>query len=268
MDRFFHSQTPTLLISEPNLSKRMATFLGCSTGRGYMEESDGYFFDHFGSKAIYLGENLPLKSILQHRLHIDVSPKPGVESRYAPRLSEGTTLKFQNQLLGYRLTSLLKVFGSDFNASGLSPEANAIANPLGKCIVDAPDLQAELVSLLTPYSEEQIAERLDDLGTLAVGAFLSLCHQGKTQILVGEIAAEVNRILIDRGEKLQYRPETAGRKLKKVGLPSRRLSAAGNGFVMDRATQVLLHEIAAAYGCVGLAEDNENLHCLLCEPKK
>jgi hypothetical protein len=30
---------------------------------------------------------------------------------------------------------------------------------------------------------------------LAVGAALTLCHQGKVQILVGEIAAEVNRVL-------------------------------------------------------------------------
>jgi hypothetical protein len=99
MDRLFYSQTPTLLISEPNLSKRMASFLGCITRRGYMEEKNGYSFDYFCSKAIYLGENLPLKSMLQHCVHIDASPTPGVETHYAPPLSEGMTLKFQDQLL-------------------------------------------------------------------------------------------------------------------------------------------------------------------------
>src|SRR5208337_4953251 len=88
MGRFFYTQTPTLLIFEPNLSKRMASFLGCTTRRGYMEEKDRYFFDHFCSKAIYLGENLPLKSMLQHCVHIDASPTPGVETHYAPPLSE------------------------------------------------------------------------------------------------------------------------------------------------------------------------------------
>jgi hypothetical protein len=56
--------------------------------------------------------------------------------------------------------------------------------------------------------------------------------------------------------------------LKKAGLLSRRMGAAGNGFQLDHATQVLLHEVAAAYGCVGLTENNENLHCTLCEQNK
>jgi len=150
----------------------------------------------------------------------------------------------------------------------LSPEANAIAYALGKCIVDAPGLQAELVSLLKPYSEQQIAERLDDLGTLAVGAALSLCHQGKTQILIGEIAAEINRILKVRGERLQYSAEKVGHRLKKAGLLNRRLGGAGNGFLLDHATQVLLHEVSAAHGCVGLTDDKENLHCSLCQQNK
>ena len=268
MGRFFYTQTPTLLIFEPNLSKRMASFLGCTTRRGYMEEKDRYFFDHFCSKAIYLGENLPLKSMLQHCVHIDASPTPGVETHYAPPLSEAMTLKFQNRLLDYRITSMFKVFRSDFNASGLSAETNAITNAMGKCIIDAPDLHAELVSLITPYSEQQIAERLDDLATLAVGAALSLCHQGKDRILVGEIVAKVNRIQKDRGERLQCGAEQVGRRLNKVGLPTRRLGPARMGLLMDHATQVLLHKIAADYGCAGLTDGEENLHCPLCEQNK
>ena len=54
----------------------------------------------------------------------------------------------------------------DFNASGLPPEANPIANALGSFIVDAPELQAELVSLLMPQARQQIAEHCGDLGTL------------------------------------------------------------------------------------------------------
>jgi hypothetical protein len=174
----------------------------------------------------------------------------------------------QNQLLGYRLRSLPEVVKSDFSVSGLSSEVNGIATALARCIVDAPDLRVQLVSLLTPYSEHQLAERRDSLGLLAVGAALSLNHQGKDQILVGEIAAEVNRRLTDRGERIQCSPEKVGHRLKKAGLLSRRLGAAGNGFVLDHATQVLIHEVAAAYGCGGLADDKENLHCPLCQQNK
>jgi hypothetical protein len=145
----------------------------------------------------------------------------------------------------------------------LSAETNAIATALGKCIVDAPEIQGEIVSLLEPHSEQQMAERRDSLVMLAVGAALSLCHQGKDQVRVSEIAAEVNRMLAARGERLLLSAERAGHLLKRAGLRTRRLSAAGNGLQMDRATQVLLHEVAAAYRCVGLT-DKENLHCPLC----
>ena len=127
---------------------------------------------------------------------------------------------------------------------------------------------SDLSFALVPQARHQIAERLDDLGTVTVGAALLLCHQGKDKILVGEIAAEVNRILRGRGERLHFSAENVGHKLKKIGLLSRRLGAVGNGFLLDHSTQVLLHEFAAVYGCVGLSEDEENLHCPLCEQTK
>jgi hypothetical protein len=264
---------PTLLISDPNLVKRMAVLLGSSTRRGYLAfrkvaGCPAFSFDYYCSKAIFLGEDSRMVSAMQPFLHINASLAPGVELHPAPPLSEKMTQNFQNQLLLYRATNLLHVYQAEFKASGLSSEVTSIANALGGCIVDAPALQAELVSLLTPYSRQQIEERLDDLGTLAVGAALSLCHQGKVQILVGEIAAEVNRVLKGRGERLQFSPEKVGHSLKKAGLLSRRMGAAGNGFQLDNATQVLLHKVAAAYGCVGLTENNQNLHCQLCNKNK
>ena len=144
---------------------------------------------------------------------------------------------------------------------------NGVLRPVGEG-VDAPDLRAKLVSLLMPQARQQLAERLDDLGTIAIAAALFLCHQGKDKILVGEIATEVNRIVRSRGERLQFSAEKVGHKLKKMGLLSRRLGGAGNGFLLDHATQVLLHEVAEVYGCVGLSEDEKNLHCPLCEQNK
>ena len=183
-------------------------------------------------------------------------------------MTEEMTQKMQNQLLRYRSEHLPGVSKLELCAANLSPDFNAIASALCECIVDAPDLQNNLVSLLTPYSEQQLAERLDELGTLAVGTALALCHQGKNQILINEIATEVNRVLKDRGERIQYSPEKVGHRLKKAGLLSRRVSAAGNGFFLDHATQVRIHEVAACYGCVGVADDMESLHCSLCQQKK
>ena len=264
---------PTLLIFEPNLSRRSAALLCSSTRRGYLAlrtvpGASRSAFDYYGPKAIYAGEDPPIRTMLQHCVHINALPASGAYSEHVAPMTEEMTHKMQNQLLRYRSDHLPEVSKLELHAAGLSPDFNAIASALCECIVDAPVLQEELVSLLTPYSDQQIAERLDDLGTLAVGAAFTLCHQDKDQILVGEITAELNRILKGRGEKLQYRPEKVGHSLKKAGLHSRRVSAAGNGFVLDHATRVRIHEVAANYGCVGLTDENENLRCPLCEQNK
>ncbi len=179
---------PTLIISEPDLSKRTAVFLSSSTCRGYLvprkiNRCPGYACDFYGAKAIYVGEDPSMNSMLQNFMHINASPTPGVESQPVMPMSHDMIQRVQNQLFLYRLTNLPAVVKSDFCASGLSAELNAIATALGKCIVDAPELQVELVSLLTPYSEQQLAERRDSLVMIAVGAALSLCHQGRIQVL-------------------------------------------------------------------------------------
>jgi hypothetical protein len=103
---------------------------------------------------------------------------------------------------------------------------------------------------------------------LTISAALNLCHQGKDQVLVGEIADEVNRIQKERGERLVYSPEKVGHRMRKAGILTRRLGAAGNGLLMDHATQAQLHEVASAYGCVGSSDDKENLHCPICQQNK
>lgn len=258
---------PTLLLSEPNLGKRLAPFLNCSTRHGFVTHTKEYNIDYFGSRAVYLSEDAAASS-LTYSVRINASETRRAELRLAQPISDERAQQFQNQLYWYRALNLRTVSKSDFNASGLPPEANAIANALGSCIVDAPELQAELVSLLMPQARQQIADHFDDLGALAVGAALSLCHKGKEKVLVGEIATEVNRVLLERGERLKYSPETVGHSLKKAGLLSRRLSGAGNGYVFDHATEVRLHEIAAGYGCVGLTDDKMTLKCPLCKQNK
>ena len=265
---------PTLLIVEPALSTRMAVLLGCSTGRGYLasfKTQSGQSsppLDYFGHKAIYLGEDLPPNSALRHYLRINASLAPAIESQCAVPLPAEMKQSLQNRLLRYRLQSLPAVIASDFNVSGLSPEVNAIAAALGRCIVDEPQLHAELVSLLSPYSEQQLTERRDSLGMLTISAALTLCHQGKDQVLVGEIAGEVNRIQKERRERLLYSPEKVGHRLRKAGLLTRRLGAAGNGLLMDHATQAQFHEVASAYGCAGSNDDKGNLHCPICQQNK
>jgi len=121
--------------------------------------------------------------------------------------------------------------------------------------------------LLTPVESQRQVDRATGLEAVTLEATLSLAHQGKAQVYVGEIAAELNQIMHARGECLRYSAETIGHCLKKIGLSTRRLGKGGKGLVMDLATTTRAHELAPAYG-VGLEPDENNLHCPLCTETK
>ena len=160
------------------------------------------------------------------------------------------------------------MYNSDFDASLLTSDTRAIANALGACIIESPGLQSKLISLLAPFESQRQADRSTSLEALTLEATLNLAHSGQGQILVNEIANEVNRIALARGERLQYSAETIGHKLKKIGLVTRRLGKAGKGLVMDLATMAGVHDLAAVYGGVGLEQDENNLNCPLCTENK
>jgi hypothetical protein len=164
----------------------------------------------------------------------------------------------------YRNKNMEKVRYLDFNPGGLSPEIHAMANALGSCIVDAPQLREELVSLIRPRDQEQIADRFDSVEAIVAGAALTLCHQDNDQLFVKEIAAEVNRVLKARGETLQFSAEKVGHKLRKLGLHTVRLSQAGNGLTLNQPSRIQIHKVAAAYQGEDSIEKDENLHCPLC----
>ena len=113
--------------------------------------------------------------------------------------------------------------------------------------MDAPQLQSELVTLVTPQNQQQIVDRSSSVEPIVAGVALAFCHQGKDEIDVKEIAAEVNRLLVARGETIQLSPEKVGHKLKKVGLLTRRWSQVGNGLILDQGTRIHIHEVAKAY---------------------
>jgi hypothetical protein len=257
--------TPTLLFYDPNITKQMATVLGSATSRGYMAGDANRYKDFYGPKAVYLGEEVSIDRIPRCSLQVRLQPTaPARATQHSLRQTEAVVQDLQNQLLRYRTKNLVRVYNSDFDASLLTSDTRAIANALGACIIDSPGLQSQLISLLTPVESQRQADRSTSLEALTMEATINLCHQSKAQILVGEIATEVNRIALAREERLHYSAETIGHRLKKIGPVTRRLGKAGKGLVIDLATMTRVHELATAYGGVGLDQDENNLHCPLC----
>jgi hypothetical protein len=254
----------TLLIAEQNLDARTATLLGNLTNRDFAVVEQGSRLDCVYAIAAYIGEDPAIKRI-QHSLCIDATVPALADRPVSGQVVPVTINAVRDLLLRYRTENLDRVRSLEFNSRGLSREGNAIANALGRCIVDAPQLQTELVALLRPPDQQQIADRSDGDDALVVGAALALAHQDKGEVFVKEIAAEVNRLLVARGETRQLSPEKVGHKLKKVGMFTRRLSQAGNGLTLDQATKMRLHEVAAAYRGEDSIPEGGNLHCPLCQ---
>jgi hypothetical protein len=253
----------TLLISEPNLDNRTAALLGNLTNRHFILVEERSYLYCAGSRAVYVGEESAIKKI-QHAIWVNVTTPPHVDPPIPSQSRPETISSLRDHLSKYRNRNLGNVRSLGFHPRGLSSETHAIANVLGSCVVDAPHLQSELVSLLRPQHAQHIADRSSSVEALAAGAALALFHKGKDEIYVKEIAAEVNRLLVVRGETMQLSPEKVGHKLKRVGLFTRRLSQAGNGLTLDQATRIRLHEVARAFQGEDSIPDTENLHCQLC----
>jgi hypothetical protein len=258
---------PTLLFYEPNLTKQKATFLGCSARRGYLLGRWNQYKDYYGSKAVYLGEDVPVGGKLQWSLQVNVAAMTAIGARTALPLTDSAVQTLQNQLLGYRFKNLIKVENSIFDARSLPADIRPIANALGACLVGSPKLQGELISLLAPQVEQRLMDRSSSLEGMTIEAILSLAHQGKSKLLAGEIATEVNCISKARGELLQFQPENIGHALRKLGLFTRRLGKDGRGLVVDQPTLIRVHELAQVHGA-GSDLDEKNLHCPLCLENK
>ena len=261
--------TPTVLFYDPNISKQIVTTLGCTSTRGYLINDGGGYRDFFGPKALYLGEEVSIDRIPRCSLQVRLQPTASARAtRHSLRVIEAVVQDLQNQLLRYRTKNLVRVYDSEFDASLLTSDTRAIANALGASIIDSPGLQSQLISLLTPAESQRQADRSTCLEAVTLEATLNLAHAGKAQILVAEVANEVNRIALARGERLHYSAETIGHRLKRIGLVTRRLGKAGKGLVIDLATMKQAHELAAGYGGAGLEQDDNNLHCPLCVENK
>ena len=241
--------------------------MGNLTNRGFILVDQGYLDPRPSPKAVYIGED-PTINRIQHSIYINVAAPPNAVPLIRHQGMQQTIDNLRSHLLQYRKRNLEQVRRLEFNPRGLSLETHAMANALGSCIVDEPELHAELVALLTPHDQQQIADRADSIEALVAGAALTLCHQGKDQVLVKEIAAEVNRVLEARGETTQLSPEKVGHTLRKIGLRTRRLGQAGNGLTLNHVTTVRVHQVATAYQMEDSIEEEGNLHCSLCAENK
>jgi hypothetical protein len=257
----------TILISEPNLNNQTAALLGNLTNRGFVIVEKRSYLKCHSSKAIYIGDDPTIKRI-QHPIYIDVTPALDAERGIRPEWVHRNIEYLPGHLAKYRDRNLAQAGRLEFHPTGVSPETGAIAKALGSCIVDSPALQAALVSILALRDRQRISERLDTVEAFVVEAVLALSKRGTEQLYAREIAVEVNRRGEARGELSKLSPEKVGHRLRRLGLPTRRLSQAGNGLVMDKETITRLQTLSAMYVVEDLLPDTDNPPLLASDRKE
>ena len=103
---------PTLLIREPQLSKRMALLLEASSQVGYLVASGRDVRQFFCAKSIYLGEQAQQSTLPRHSIHIRVNGNGLTPIRSLPANAQD----WQNELLCFRLLVHADVASSKFSS--------------------------------------------------------------------------------------------------------------------------------------------------------
>jgi hypothetical protein len=249
----------TVLISAPDLDNRTTTLLGNLTNPGFMIVDQRSYLRCSASRAIYLGEDAAIKKI-QHAIHINIATTNGAPPS-PPEWLPGYTRALPQYLEHYRKKNVDQVRQSTFNPSGVTSERAAMAKALGSCIVDAPELQQKLVTLLTTQDQQDCSQRSGTIDAVVIEAVLALCREGRARAFTSEIAGEANRLVELRGERSKLKPETVGRRLRQLGLRTHRLSLAGNGLTFDKPSVDLIERLGTMYVEEDLRVGTENLHC-------
>lgn len=170
--------------------------------------------------------------------------------------------KFQSRLLDYRLANAAKVLDADFDVPGLSRNLRIVAQTLGACIVDAPELQTRIAPLLEGQQELVSSQRWINPQCVALEALLAHCHrdQGPIRVGVGEIAATANSIFADRSETTKLEAKTMGNLLRELQFNPKR-DAGGYALRLTEDLRRQIHIRARDYQIV---EDQRDANCSFC----
>jgi hypothetical protein len=252
--------TPTLLIREPQLNKRMADLLRASAQRNCLTVVPRGVRNLYCAKAVYVRAYGDVAMLGPYIVRIELASKPDRVLRGERLPSREKVQELQNKLFTYRMFNNGGVARSDFDTA-FSSDTRAVARALGACIVGDRALQAELVPLLTSQ-DERLSKHTKSLEATVLEALLLHCHQQQSKSLVREITKTVNQIYEGRGERLKATVEEVGYKLKSLGLLTRRLGSSGRGLKFNEETQLLVHERAYAHHVISPDDQDEGcMHC-------
>lgn len=232
---------PTRLIGQP--SPRLDKVLGALQFSGFAVPK-GELRELAATTVVYVGEADLKSPFADVGFWFSVPPAIRLFSEQDERREASPINSLQNKLLAYRLRNFSKIALSDFDVPDFYGASREMARSLGRCIVDAPELQTKIINLLQPRNDADQVEGTTRLAAVVTEALVVCCHERKASVRVGEIAALANGILSRNGEFLRVNPKEVGAKLKKLGFRTTRLDSAGRGIYLLKEQCAQIHELA------------------------
>ncbi len=250
---------PTLLIN--HLSPSMLKALSASSyPRAYVPTREGVA-DLYCGKAVYAGTYL-VNDALDGAFHVHLASFNGKLPVINDLALRQLAADFQPLLLDYRMRCAAKVRDADFEVPGLRSELRILGRVLGSAIVDAPELQGNLVTILQDYQEEIRVEDLLEEQCIVVEALLSHshCEPSDHLVYVGQLADTSNGILKDRGSREKLEPKALGCILRKLGFTPKR-NAKGFAIRINEDGRHRIHQLAREFQVSATNEGEGCSHC-------
>jgi hypothetical protein len=197
--------------------------------------------------AIYTCEGELQSSFADGCLRISIAPSRRLLSVSDEQREEATIAALQNTLLDYRIENFAKVRGSDFDIPEFSGSTRELARSLAACVVDAPELQEQLVALLQPHDEALRSERTPNIAGTLLEVLLMFCHERRKSAYVSEVADDANKLFARRKDILTVSARETGGRLKSLGFHTVRLDAGGRGLRFGQADCNRIHHLARRY---------------------
>jgi hypothetical protein len=247
---------PTLLIDDELMPDPLFRLLSVSSNRNANIVITGGVTNAYGAKALYCGPLARDDSFGDAVMQIHLTLSDGMLPILNQKDRQDLAAKFQPSLLAYRVKNIVQVAAAQFNSQGLPRECQLLASLLAVCIVDAPELQAGVGSLLEAQHQQTRADRWGDLRCAVIEAILSRCHRRQNEgdvVHVGDIAADAAAILSGRGETAKLEPRAIGSILRDLGLNGRR-DSRGYRFVLDDLFCYRIHKLAQQFDVATVQE--------------
>jgi hypothetical protein len=230
------------LILLPASGRRMVEWLAASGWRDFSHVRSGRLVQTSGVKVISAGTP-PDKFAAGSFIHLPIlsssRPLPPLDQRCQRELAR----EFLPQLLRVRLDYCGRKFAEPGDANSERPDDWFSNWPCSK-LVDSSELREHLALLMEAESDREETQQADPR-VILLDLLRARCHeQGRTEIRVAEIAADLNAAL---NSKSTMSARLVGSLLKEIGLSTQRLGQSGRGLRLDLATRRALHRLADGY---------------------